>query len=116
MTAMAVVMPVLPGKEDAARAFASAVAGPRLDEFAEFQVTAGNTTRETWHLVGTPDGGSLLAVWFEAENPDVVFAELATAEGDFAEWFRTQIQEITGADMSQPGAEPTIEQLLDWQA
>ena len=53
MAAISVVMPVLPGKEDAARALACEVAGPRADEFAEFQTAAGNTTRETWHLLDT---------------------------------------------------------------
>ena len=114
MVAMAVVMPVLSGKEAAARAFASEVAGPRAGEYAEFQAAAGNTTRETWHLLGTPDG-TVLAVWFEAENPEGGFEELATA-GGFAEWFRARIQEITGVDMSQPDAGPSAELLLDWKA
>ena len=114
MAAISVVMPILPGQEDAARAFAREVAGPRADEFAEFQSVAGNTTRETWHLLDTPNG-SVFAVWFEAADPEGGFEQLASA-GGFAQWFREQIQEVTGIDMSQPDAGPSAELLLDWKA
>ena len=55
--------PILPGKIDAARAFASDVAGGRKAEFKDMQKRSG-TTRETWSLQETPAGAFML-VWFE---------------------------------------------------
>ena len=73
MPAVCVVMPILRGKEDAARRFAEEVRGPRAAEFAQWQRAGGNTTRETWHLQQSPDGFSL-AVWFEVDDPERVQA------------------------------------------
>ncbi len=85
--------PILTGKTDAARAFASAVAGNRKAEFKEMQKRAG-TTRETWSLQETPAGAFML-VWFEGDI-EKAFGDLATATDDFTVWFRGQIN--TGRD------------------
>lgn len=104
--------PVLPGKTDAARAFASAVSGARKAEFNTMQ-TDVKTTRETWSLQETP-AGALMLVWFEGDV-EKAFTDLATATDDFTVWFRAQIKEVTGVDMSEP-AEGGPELLLDWNA
>ena len=114
MPAVCVVMPVLPDKEDAARAFARDVSGPRAAEFRAFQAASGNTTRETWHLVETADGPRI-AVWFDAENPEASFEHMVTSTG-FGEWMRERILDVTGIDMSQPDAAAPPELLLDWTA
>ncbi len=114
MPVVCMVMPVLPGKEDATRAFANEVSGPRAAEFSQWQKAGGNTTRETWHLQQTPDGPRI-AVWFEADDPEAGFQHLATSSG-FGEWFRDQIRAVTGLDMSEPDSGSPPELLLDWRA
>ena len=104
--------PILPGKTDAARAFASDVAGSRKAAFEDIQKRTG-TTRETWSLQETPAGAFML-VWFEGDV-EKAFAHLATATDDFTVWFRGQIKVVTGMDMSEP-AEGGPELLLDWGA
>ena len=104
--------PILPGKTDAARAFASEIAGSRKAEFNDMQKRSG-TTRETWSLQETPVGAFML-VWFEG-NVEKAFADLATAADDFTVWFRGQIKVVTGVDMSEP-AEGGPELLMDWSA
>ena len=104
--------PILPGKADAARAFASAVAGNRNSEFTAMQKRAG-TTRETWSLQETP-GGAFMLVWFEG-NIDEAFTDLATATDAFTVWFREQLKNETGIDMAEP-AEGGPELLVDWFA
>ena len=104
--------PILPGKADAARAFASEVAGSRKAEFNEMQKRVG-TTRETWNLQETPAGAFML-VWFDG-NVEQAFGDLATASDDFTVWFRGQIKGLTGIDMSEP-AEGGPELLVDWSA
>ena len=108
--------PVLPGKEDAARAFAAAIAGPKKAEFDAMQ-TRSKVTRETWALQDTP-AGMFNLVWFEGDV-DAAFADLTTAQDDFTVWFRAQIEDITGVDMSpsDDGDEPAPpEVVLDWSA
>ena len=104
--------PILPGKTDAGRAFASDIAGSRKAEFNAMQKRSG-TTRETWSLQETPAGAFML-VWFEG-NVEQAFGDLATATDDFTVWFRAQIMGVTGIDMSVP-AEGGPELLLDWSA
>ncbi len=104
--------PVLPGKIDAARSFASEAMGSRRAGFNAHHGRAGNT-RETWSLQETPVGAFIL-VWFEG-NPELAFGDLATSTDEFMVWFRGQVKEITGVDLSQP-APGGPELLLDWSA
>ncbi|MEO6397907.1 MAG: hypothetical protein ABIP13_05530 [Tepidiformaceae bacterium] len=112
MAAFNSAFPILPGKTETARSFASAITGSRSEEFKAMQSRAG-TTRETWSLQETPAGDSML-VWFEGDV-EKAFGDLATATDDFTVWFRGQIKEVTGLDMSEP-AEGGPEMLLDWNA
>ena len=105
--------PVLPGKEDAGRAFAAAISGPKKAEFDAMQARSG-VTRETWSMQETP-AGTFILVWFDGDV-EAAFTDLATAQDDFTVWFRAQIEEITGADMSAADDSPPPELVLDWNA
>jgi len=106
--------PVLPGKIDAARAFARETMGARRSGFDESQ-QRGGITRETWSIQETPDGNALVLVWFESADPEKAFAELAQDTSEFAVWFRAQVQEVSGVDLSEaPEGGPEL--ILDWNA
>lgn len=108
-------MPVLPGREDDARAFAAAITGPRRAEFDAMQAQSG-ITRETWTLHPTPSGLMML-VWFECDDLDAALAEGATATDDFSVWFRGQVENVTGFDMTAgDDPAPPSETLVDWTA
>jgi hypothetical protein len=106
--------PVLPGKVDAARAFAKETMGPRRSGFDESQ-KRGGITRETWSVQETPDGSAFVLVWFESSDPDQSFTELAQDSSDFAVWFREQVKEVSGVDLTEP-QEGGPELILDWKA
>jgi hypothetical protein len=106
--------PVLPGKIEQARAFATEVMGPRRREFEESQARFG-ATRETWTLQSMPDGDIVL-VWFEAPDIEKGFATLGESTEPFDVWFREQVQEINGVDLSVPPAQAPPEVLVDWSA
>ena len=106
--------PVLPGKVDAARAFAKETMGARRSGFDESQ-KRGGITRETWSIQETPDGSAYVLVWFESPDPEKSFAELAQDSSDFAVWFRGRVQEISGVDLAEaPEGGPEL--VLDWKA
>jgi hypothetical protein len=104
--------PILPGKEDAAGAFAEACSGARKGEFDELQRRA-STTRETWSLQQTPMGAFML-VWFDSDDIEGAFTDLATADDEFTVWFRGQILDCTGVDMAASDDSPPPDLLLDW--
>jgi hypothetical protein len=107
--------PVLPGKVDAARAFAKETMGGQRSGYDASQ-KRGGITRETWSIQETPDGSAFVLVWFESPNPDDSFAELAQDPSDFAVWFRGKVKEISGVDLAAPPEEAGPEVVLDWKA
>lgn len=106
--------PVLPGKVDAARAFAEETMGPRRSGYDESQ-KRGGITRETWSVQENPDGSAFVLVWFESPDPEKSFAELAQDSSDFAVWFRERVKEVSGVDLTEP-PEGGPELILDWNA
>jgi hypothetical protein len=103
------MFPVLPGKEDAARAFAKECMGPRLDQFKALQAEA-KITRETWAIQETP-AGSFVLVWFEGDV-EKAFTDLAVNQDEFSVWFRQQVLDNCGVDLGQPPDGPLPELIL----
>jgi hypothetical protein len=104
--------PVLPGRVDAARAFAKETMGSRRAGYDESQ-KRGGITRETWSLQENPDGSALVIVWFESPDPEKAFTELAQDSSDFGVWFRDRVKEVSGVDLTeQQDGGPEL--VLDW--
>jgi hypothetical protein len=106
------IFPILPGKEGAARGFAAACVGERREGF-NAQAARTGLARETWALQETPMG-SFMVVWFEAPDVEKAFTELATSSDEFSIWFRGQVSDLTGFDLSAPPEGPLPEVLFDW--
>jgi hypothetical protein len=105
--------PILSGKEAAARQFAADTTGARKADFEALQAQSG-IRRETWALQETPMG-SFMLVWFEGDV-EKAFGDLATADSEFANWFRGQVKDITGVDLGAPPEGPQPEVLVNWSA
>ena len=103
--------PILSGKDQAGRDFAAACMGERRKDF-EGQLVRDGITRETWALQETPMG-SFMLVWFEASDIEKVFTELATTDNEFTVWFRSQVKDLTGVDLSAPPESPPPDVLVD---
>jgi hypothetical protein len=107
------MFPIQPGKEDDARAFAAEIMGARRDGFDAHHRRAGNI-RETFALAETPMG-SFFLVWFEGDV-EKAFGDLATYDSEFMTWFRGQVLDITGVDLTAPPEAPPPAILVDWSA
>ncbi len=103
--------PILQGKEDAGRAFASETIGARKADFDALQARS-NITRETWTMQETPMG-SFMLVWFEGDV-EHAFSDLATDNSEFVTWFRNQVKDVTGVDLGTPPEGPPPDVLVDW--
>ena len=88
------IFPILPGKEDEARAFAKETMGARRSEYDAFQKES-DVTRETWSILALPDGSSVTVVWFECPDIEKAFANAAQDASEFAVWFRGRVMDIT---------------------
>ena len=99
MKSAAIAFPVLPGKSDQGRRFAEEV---KVRE-AEFARSLGQRglTREDWYLQNTPQGDMIIVV-MEGDDPLQTMQGWAGSSDPFDVWFKTQAQEISGIDFSQP--------------
>jgi hypothetical protein len=107
------MFPIAEGKEDAARAFAAETIGDRKADFGALQARS-NITRETWAMQETPMG-SFMLVWFEGDV-EKAFGDLASDNSEFATWFRTQVKDVTGVDLSEPLPEPLPDVVVNWHS
>lgn len=93
----AIVFPLLPGKRLALEQFVQALAEDRRAEHDQFHWMVD---RESWFLQPTLQG-DLVIIYLEASDPMEVFGELAISQGDFAVWFRTQVLDLTGLNLTR---------------
>lgn len=98
MTENAFFVPLLPGKAEAARAFAAELSGPRKAEVDQAQTTV---IKESWFLQETPHGDFMI-VYYVSPDPRKVHDALAVSDEPFDVWFREQILDLTGIDISTP--------------
>jgi len=108
------MFPILPGKEDACRAWINELEGARKEGFDDMQ-RRSEITHETLTLVTTPMG-SFMLVWFEGNSIEKAFETVITGDDEFTRWHRAQLQDVTGLDLSQPEEGPPPELLIDWRA
>jgi hypothetical protein len=107
------LFPVRAGKEEDARAFAAETMGARRAGY-DAHLGRADIVRETWALQETPMG-SFMLVWFEGDV-EKAFTDLATSDTDFMSWFRDQVLDVTGVDLSAPSDAPPPALLVDWHA
>lgn len=103
------MFPILPGKEDRARAFAAEVTGPQ--KAAWVAMHEKHIERETWSLQQTPMG-SFMLVWFDGDLE--IFAAQAQDDSEFARWYKGEILDLTGVDLGAPPEGPMPEIVLEW--
>ena len=106
------VFPVLAGKEGDARKFGEEAVGSHRSYYDSLMDASG-TSRVTWTLQETPGGTSLL-VWFEADEPGLIFEQVATSTAEDAAWFRGRVMDVAGIDMTQPMPGPLPQVIMEW--
>ncbi|MEQ1933063.1 MAG: hypothetical protein ABL962_04180 [Fimbriimonadaceae bacterium] len=105
----AFMVPILPGKTEAALAFARTLSEERRADMDQAQVSV---TKESWFLQRTPIGDFLI-VYVVSPDPMAVHVALAESQEPFDLWFKEQVLDISGLDISTPMPELPV-QVLDW--
>jgi len=105
------MLPILPGKTAAARAFLQELEGSRKQEWVECGQSM-DVNKEMWAIQQTPQGDFFVA-YLAGEDIGQAFQQFAASESEFDRWFKQQVQETTGADLSTPPPGPISEILAD---
>lgn len=112
MQAVALVLPLLPGKADADReAMLSCWRGDRKDDFQASRERHGIDAEAVW-IQNTP-GGDVVILYIEADDVAAAFKGVATSEDPFDRWFRDHVRNVHGVNL-QDGFTPP-EQILDYR-
>jgi hypothetical protein len=114
MTALAFAAPILPGKLEAWRRFNQETLGRWRSQHDTANSRSGITRELAW-LQQTPDG-DLAIIYLETEDPERLFADLATSDDPYTTWFRQQVLDIHGLDLAAPSEEPLSALEFDWQS
>lgn len=114
MASIASATPILPGRLEAWRRFAQDMQGAWREEHQASRRHLGITTERAYYQQ-TAQGDPAI-VYLEADDIGRVFQGMATSQEPFDVWFREQVLEIHGWDLTQPAPEPPPEVVLDWQA
>src|SRR5262245_46120205 len=112
MASLASAFPIQPGKFEAWKRFAAEMAGPRRAEHEASRQRLG-MTKERAYLQQTPQG-DMAIVYMEANDVGQVFQGLATSQDPFDVWFREQVNDLHGVDLSQPPSGGLPEITFDW--
>lgn len=112
MATYAFAVPILPGQDEAERAFIAEIEGPRRSEYEAAWRGYGVKVERIW-IQETPQG-KLSLVYLELDDPAQLFGGLATSDDPFTVWFRERILAIHGLDLTQPPSGPPNEQVRDW--
>lgn len=99
MASLALVLLILPGKEEAWRRFYQELAGTRRAEYEQSRRQLGIIREQAWivqtHL------GELLIAYLEVEHLEQMLPTLLVSDHPFDGWFRQQCQSLHGLDMRQ---------------
>jgi hypothetical protein len=106
MDPICLVMPLLPGKTAAARAFLKELDGPRKAEFDRSERRIG-ISKELWYLASLP-GGDQLVGYMEAADFGQAVAQFSASRDPFDLWFKERMADVTGVDLNNlpPGFAP----------
>jgi hypothetical protein len=98
MDPVCLVMPILPGRTDDARAFLRELEGPRKAEFDQSERRIG-IGKELWYLATLPGGDQLIG-YMEAANFGQAVAQFSASQDPFDLWFKQRMADVSGVDLN----------------
>ena len=110
MALFAIAVPIPGGNDDKWKAFIGQLTGPRKAEFDASRKRLGVRER-TFHQ-HTPMGDFVI-VTLEGNDPEGAFTRFGQGTDPFTQWFKAQVKEIHGVDLSGPPPGPLPKQIID---
>ena len=106
-----ILAPIIEGKVDAWKQWTRDLSGARGQELADFNRRYGLTRHAAW-LAETPSGPAVI-VLLEGPGADEFMPKLGPSQNQFDLWFKENIKEIHGMDVTQPPPGPMPELFVD---
>ncbi len=100
MDQVCLVLPILPGKSDSARAFQAELDGPRKSDYDTSERRIG-ITKEAWFIAQTPAGDEMVA-YIESADFNKAFSMFVQSQDEFDLWFKERLADATGVDLNDP--------------
>lgn len=110
MDHICIVLPILDGKTDDARAFMDELENKRKQDYARSEERIG-ITREHWFLAQTPSGPHFVA-YMESQDFNSSLASFAQSQDEFDMWFKRRLNDSTGLDLNNPPADMAMPEHL----
>ena len=107
-------LPIAAGKANAARAFLQQLEGERKSHYAASEQRLG-ITKEVWALQQSPMG-DLFVVFFQSNDIGGAVSQFVGSQHEFDQWFKREVQDITGVDLNVPPPGPLSEILSVYEA
>jgi hypothetical protein len=98
MDQICLVLPILPGKTAAARAFQRELDTDRKADYDRSERRIG-ITKEVWYVAPLPSGDHLVA-YMESPDFNRALQSFVQSRDEFDEWFKRSLAEVTGVDMN----------------
>jgi len=109
MDQICLVIPVLQGKSDDARAFMRELEESRKAEYDRSERRIG-ITKEVWYLAHL-NGSDGLVAYMESRDFAEALKLFSQSQDDFDLWFKRRLADSTGVDLNNP-PEMTLPELL----
>lgn len=114
MAGLLLLMPILPDKVEAWRRLCQEMAGTRREQYEASRRRLG-IARERLRLLRV-SGLDVAIISIDAAHPEQVLSDLACSTAPFDLWFKRQVLDVHGLDLSEAISRPHEELLIDWQA
>ena len=110
MDRVCIVLPLLPGKTEEARAFQRELDTERKADYARSERAIG-ITKEHWFIAALPAGDHLVA-YMESEDFAASLGQFAASKDEFDLWFKRRLDEVTGVDLNNPPPDMQLPELV----
>lgn len=107
------VFPLQPGQELEFHRFCEELAGPRAEQAREFFARFG-VVRETWMLQHAAHGTQIVVCSQMDHQMLQRFADYGASQQEFDQWFKAQVQRLSGIDVNLMPMGPPTELAFDW--
>ena len=97
MDQICLVLPILPGKTEEARAFQRELDTDRKADYDRSERRIG-ITKEVWYIASVP-GGDQLVTYMESADFNQALEQFVASQDAFDQWFKGRLAEVTGVDL-----------------
>ena len=110
MDQICLVLPILPGKTEDARAFQRELDTDRKADYDRSERRIG-ITKEVWYIASLPSG-DLLVAYMESQDFNRALQLFSQSQDEFDLWFKRRLADVTGVDLNNPPPDMQLPELV----